>query len=71
MIVQEKAFLQGVFDVFAGTFLVPPPPLPQAWQPQESGFFDDTDNLQNDWLVVGNYLNDAINEHGRSIAEQR
>ena len=71
MMIQENTFLQGTLGAFTSPFV--PPFLPQSpkWQPAESGFQDDADNLQNDWLVVGNYLSDAVNDYERNITEKR
>lgn len=72
MIIQEKAFLRGALEAFVpGAFFPPPPPQPNKWQPKESGFQDDAENLKNDWLAVGNYLHDAVNDHDRDITESR
>jgi hypothetical protein len=76
MISQDNSFLQGALGtfhfplVFPFSLGVPANGIPAKWQPKESGFQDDADNLQNDWLLVGNYLNDAVNNYERNTTEQ-
>jgi len=60
----SKHFIQGFlapFGFMTSLFQIPTPERKQdGSEPPKSGFERDAENLRQDWLNVGNYINDAI-----------
>jgi hypothetical protein len=54
-------FIQGIYAPFDLPICLPAPPSDwTSTEPFQSGFEQDASNLRQDWINVGNYINNAI-----------